>query len=131
MGVTTPQYVREHPLALVFSLSMALTGILVLAIPSVRETSPTVYALPIWTAGIWGAGLLLGGSMATFGLLRDRPDYESAGMALLSSGQLVALVTTLSAFGFTAAVLSTVLRGGLAIGCGARAWHLARVGPSR
>ncbi len=124
-----PLYVREHPLALVFSLSMVLTGVLVIAIPSVRETSPTVYVLPLWTAGVWGAGLLLGGGMSTYGLLKDRPDYESAGMALLSSGQLVAMVTTLSAFGFTAAVLSMVLRGGLAIGCAARALHLARVGP--
>lgn len=124
-----PLYVREHPLALVFSLSMVLTGALVLAIPSVRETSPTVYVLPLWTAGVWGGGLLLGGGMSAYGLLRDRPDYESAGMALLSSGQLVALVTTISAFGFTAAVLATVLRGGLAIGCATRAWHLARTGP--
>lgn len=123
-----PLYVREHPLALAFSLSMALTGLLVLAIPSVRATSPTVYVLPLWTAGVWGAGLLLGGGMSTYGLLKDRPDYESGGMALLSSGQLVAMVTTISAFGFTAAVLATVLRGGLAIGCAARAWHLARIG---
>ena len=124
-----PLYVKEHPLALSFSIAMALSGLLVLAIPSVRVTSPTVYALPIWTAAVWGAGLLLGGCMAAFGLLKDRPDYESAGMALLASGQLVALVTTLSAFGFSAAVLGTVLRGGLAIGCAARSWHLAKVGP--
>lgn len=124
-----PLYVREHPLALAFSLSMALTGLLVLAIPSVRATSPTVYVLPLWTAGIWGAALLLGGAMAAYGLLRDRPDYESAGMALLSSGQLVALITTISAFGFSAAILATVLRGGLAIGCAIRSWHLVRIGP--
>jgi hypothetical protein len=129
MRATTPRYVREHPLALVFSLSMALTGLLVVAIPSVRATSPTVYVLPLWTAVIWGAVLLAGGCMATYGLLSDRPDYESGGMALLSSGQLVALVTTISAFGFEAAVLATVLRGGLALGCAARAWHLARIGP--
>lgn len=129
MGGPTPRYVKEHPLALAFSLSMALTGLLVVAIPSVRATSPTVYVLPLWTAVVWGVVLLVGGCMATLGLLRDRPDYESGGMALLSSGQLVAAVTTISAFGFTAAVLGTVLRGGLAIGCAARAWHLAKEGP--
>lgn len=129
MQRSVPLYVREHPLALAFSLSMALTGLLVLAIPSVRATSPTVNVLPLWTASIWGIVLLLGGLSASYGLFRDRPDYESAGMALLASGQLVAAVTTISAFGFEAAVLGTVLRSGLAIGCMARAFHLAQVGP--
>lgn len=125
---STPFYVREHPLALAFSASMALSGLLVLTIPSVRATSPTIAVLPMWTANVWGAMLLIGGAMSVFGLLRDRPDFESAGMALLGSGQLVALITSISSLGFASAVLGVVLRGGLAIGCWARAYHLARIG---
>ena len=124
-----PLYVREHPLALAFSASQVLTGFLVLTIPAVRATSPTVTVLPLWTAGVWGLVLLLGGLMSTVGLLRDRPDYESAGMALLATGQLVALITSISALGFQAACLGVVLRGGLTSGCAWRSWHLAKVGP--
>ncbi len=123
-----PLYVREHPLALAFSISMAISGLLVLTIPSVRATSPTVSVLPMWTAAVWGAVLLVGGSASTYGLFRDRPDFESGGMALLSTGQLVALITSISALGISAAILGVLLRGGLAIGCAARALHLARIG---
>ena len=113
---------------LAFAVGMALSGVLVLAVPAVQATSPTLVFLPGWSAILWGLSLLIGGVMTSIGVYRGRPDFESSGLVLLSSAQLVAAIASLSALSPAGAVLVVLLRGSLAVALAGRAYFLVREG---
>jgi hypothetical protein len=128
---------RQHPLSvllsttipmLAFAVGMAISGALVLVIPAVRATSPTLVFLPGWTAVLWGLSLLVGGVMTSIGLYRGRPDFESSGLVLLSSANLIAAIASVSALGLAASALALLLRGSLAIALAGRAYFLVKEG---
>lgn len=121
-------YVRGHRLALAFSASMILTGLLVLARPETSAGSLSLSELPLWTTVAYGLASLVGGAASVFGLVRVRPDYESGGMVLLAAVQAVAMITAIAALGFEATLLGTVLRAGLMIGCLCRGIGVAKEG---
>jgi hypothetical protein len=113
---------------LAFAVGMAISGALVLAVPAVQATSPTLVFLPGWSAVLWGLTQVVGGVMTGIGLWRGRPDYESSGLVLLSTAQLVAALAALSALSFAGAALALLLRGSLAIALAGRAYFLVREG---
>jgi hypothetical protein len=122
-------YIGGHRLALAFSLSMVVTGVLILAVPSARASSLSLSDLPTWAAVAYGLANFIGGLCAAIGLIRHRPDFESGGMVLLGACQAVAVVTSIAALGFGTALLGIVLRGGLMVGCLSRGYGIAKVGP--
>lgn len=111
-----------------FTIAMAISGALIIAVPQIAATSPTLTFVPRWTTTAWGISLLLGGAMATFGLLRCRPDFESSGLVILASAQFFAATTSYFALGFVGSILGVLLRDGLAVALLLRAYLLVREG---
>jgi len=111
-----------------FAVGMAISGALVLAVPAVRDTSPTLVFLPGWSAVLWGLSQLVGGAMTCIGLFRGRADFESSGLVLLSSAQLVAVIAAFSALSLAGAALGALLRGSLAVALAGRAYFLTKEG---
>lgn len=112
--------------ALAFSIGMIVSGVLVLFVPTIQATSLTLASLPRWITMLWGASLLIGGSMGAIGIHRSRPDFESGGFVILASAQIFAVVTSIAALGLEGAALGILLRGSLAVSMLGRVYFLTR-----
>jgi hypothetical protein len=117
-------YLSTHPLAFCFAISMALTGLLTVAVPSMRAQSITLHILPSWVAILSGALGLTGGTFCAYGILSIKPQYEAAGFAALAAVQLVSIVNSVAALGFVPSILGILLRLGLGAGCALRTYTL-------
>ncbi len=127
LGFISPQqraYLRSHPLAFWFSLGIAVTVTVAIVDPSTVQETAITLVLPDWLETIFRWSYLVGGYMATIGLLFAKPRIEAAGMALLASGLLVQLATIMylsPELGWPSAPFLLTL----AIGTGSRAYYLA------
>ena len=123
--VTGRDYLKTHPLAFCFAVSMAISGVLILALPVVRS-SLSLQTLPEALTYALGALSLLGGLSCAYGLWSLKARFEGAGFTALGATQLVILISTASSVGISATLLGIALRGGLAVGCFIRAMTLVR-----
>lgn len=106
---------------------MALSGGLTILVPEVRAQSLTLTILPASITFVLGFLGLVGGSLCAYGIWKANPRFEGAGFSALMATQIAALLSSIVALGFVPSVLGVLLRGGLAAGCGWRAYNLARL----
>lgn len=119
-------YVRSHPLGLTVSVGVCISGFVALAFPGLAEGSSPTRALPDWTLIVFNVVLMIGGGLATWGLLRGNVNFEVPGLFLLAGGLASFYFTVVSVRPTSA--LQVIFIGALAIGCAARGWHLAHYG---
>jgi hypothetical protein len=117
-------YIREHPLALWFSIGAMLTGLPLLLAPYLGNGSAALEALPPWAVTLWAASYALGGGLSVYGMAHLRVRFEAAGMALLASALSVTVVAILMARGI-GSLLSVAFLATLVIGCASRTFFLA------
>lgn len=117
-------YRHEHPLAIWFTAGIAFTGFLTLFFPDAVESSATYLALPEWLRYAFNICYFAGGTAACAGLVTARHPLEAAGMALLASALLTQYASIIYVRPPSIWAATFVLT--LAIGCGRRAWVLAR-----
>jgi hypothetical protein len=116
-------YLRDHPLALWFSVGAIITGVPILIAPFLANGSAALSILPPWAVFVWAAWYALGGSLSLWGMVRLSPRLEAAGMAFLASALAVTIVTAFVARG-VGALLSGAFLVTLVIGCASRAYFL-------
>ena len=119
-------YLKAHPLAFSFAVSMAISGILTVFVPSIRAQSITLSILPEWIAILSGTLGTFGGCLGAYGIWDLKPRFEAAGFTALAFVQMISIVNSIAALGFGSSMLGILLRGGLAVGCISRAVVIAR-----
>lgn len=119
-------YVRSHPLGLCISLGFFTSGAIGLLAPSLVKDSAPALTLPTFVLVLFNIAWLVGGFLASVGLLRGRRDLEIPGMALIAGGMTAYFATVVSIRAISA--LAAVFMAFLAIGCAARAWTLLKHG---
>ncbi len=123
-------YVRDHPVALWFSIGILLTGLAQVFIPGASETTATSLAFPDWLETVFSATWIIGGALGAVGMLRGRAKLEASGFALLATGLTLDLIALIYlAYAVTPAlplrVAPVAFLVALAIGFWQRASHLA------
>ena len=116
-------YLREHPLALWFSIGAIVTGLPLLVAPFLADSSSALELLPPWAIFLWAASYALGGLLSLIGMVKLKPRLEAAGMTLLASALSVTVISIIAARG-PGALLSVAFLLTLAIGCASRAYFL-------
>lgn len=115
---------RLHPLALCYATGAALTGgAYGVQLLTGAVLNPVLADQPQFAQLLWAGTYLIGGAMATYGILHRHPPSESAGFALLAAAVLISV--TVQAF----AVLNYValLSGGsIALGAALRSYVVSR-----
>lgn len=114
------QYVRSHPLAVWFSLGIALYGGITLIANPMTAPSTT---LPDWQLITFRVTWLVGGVLAWYGINRGRSKPEAAGMVLLATGLIVNFLAVMHLnveLGWPAGLFLVPL----AIGCVRRALYI-------
>lgn len=119
-------YVRSHPLGLCVSFFIAVAGLIGLVAPQLVNESAAALVLPGWQLTVFNTTWLVGGSLATIGLLRGLPNAEAPGLALIAGGLTAYYIAVVSIRASSA--LTALFIAGLAIGCIARAWRIYRCG---
>jgi hypothetical protein len=120
-------YLKSHPFVFAFAIGAALSGLLVICVPSAQATSLTLTELPIVITLLWGAMLMVGGSFCGYGIWTRKTRFEGTGVMLLAATQLFAAVTSVAALGWGPSLLGVILRASLAAGLLARALILMRL----
>lgn len=116
-------YLASHPLALLLSIGIAFNGYVNFLFPGISESSASIVLPPLMLA-LFNLTWAIGGTLATFGLIRGKPRIESAGMSLLASG-LVTLFASILYLKPAAVLGSAAFLITLAVGCFLRARHLS------
>jgi hypothetical protein len=118
-------YVTSHPLGILFSFGVAVTGLMHLAFPQIfiETTSAT---LPAGVLAAFNATWLAGGTLSVVGMLRGLRKAESVGMSLLGGGlgAQYAVVCHLIPYGWATGFFILCL----SVACFLRARHVARTG---
>lgn len=117
-------YLREHPLAMWFSIGAILTGVPLAVAPFLAQGSAALTILPDWAVFTWACWYALGGILSLIGMVRLEGRLEAAGMSLLASALAVTVVSTIVVRGAGAALAGAFLVT-LAIGCISRSYLLA------
>jgi hypothetical protein len=115
---------RRHPLAFCYAVGAALTGAAyAVQVISGAELSPILTNEPLPAQLLWAANYLIGGVLASYGILRRYPPSEAAGFALLAAAVLISVtVQAFTVFNY----VSLFSGGSLALGAALRSYTVAR-----
>lgn len=118
-------YITSHPLGILFSFGIAVTGLLHLVAPQIfLETASA--ALPPVVLAAFNATWFIGGALSVVGMLRGLRKPEAVGMSLLGGGlgAQYAVVCSLVPYGWATGFFILCL----SVACFLRAHHVARTG---
>lgn len=113
--------VQHHPLAVWFSLGIALYGAAALLFD---PTTATSVAFPEWQRIAFEVVWFIGGSQSFYGINRGKARWEASGMMLIGTGLIVNFLATVRVL--PAAAWSGLFTLTLAIGCLRRGMILMR-----
>ena len=118
-------YLRSHPLALWFALAIVLSSVIALLFPETVVQTPAALLLPDWLELAFRWFFLVGGTAASFGLLRGKANFEALGWALVTAAIAAQVVTLIFLTQDATIITSSLILAALGVGTGLRSWYLA------